>query len=474
MTGVDKINGMTREVFIETFGGLFEHSPWVADKAENERPFSSFEALFETMRGAVEASGREAQLGLLRKHPQLGAKDKMSFTSSEEQKGAGLDRLSEEEFETFLRWNEQYRETFGFPFILAVKGQTKRDVYQSLQERMSNGYEQEFQTALQQVYRIAWLRLQDKMTPVRSDSMRRTMSYGKGNVFAYRTFMEPLTGLSGIPESSFTKKDHTVFGLNVTVELGGEAFLSSFTEGDNSAVVATDSMKNFIQRHLGSFAGKTAEGFVQYASEAFLKKYPHIEWVQMTAEELPFEAAVSNGASGGLVFNRSRNEKLQTFIQMERNGAEAVVTRQYSEVRDLQLVKVKDNSFTGFIRDEYTTLPEDSNRPLFVYLNIGWTYEDEDDAHAEDPSRYAAPEQVRDIAGAVFEEVASPSIQSLIYSIGLRVLQRFPQLTEVTFESQNRTWDTVLEDIDGSEGKVYTEPRLPFGFQHFSVTRDDL
>ncbi|SFL46944.1 factor-independent urate hydroxylase [Salibacterium qingdaonense] len=474
MTWVNKINGMTREAFIETFGGLFEHSPWVADKAENERPFSSFEGLFETMRGVVEASGREAQLGLLRKHPQLGAKDKMSFTSSQEQKGAGLDRLSEEEFETFLRLNDQYRETFGFPFILAVKGQTKRDVYQSLQERLSSGYEQEFQTALQQVYRIAWLRLQDKMTPVRSDSMRRTMSYGKGNVFAYRTFMEPLTGLSVIPESPFTQKDYTVFGLNVTVELGGEAFLPSFTEGDNSAVVATDSMKNFIQRHLGSFTGKTAEGFVQYVSEAFLRKYPHIEWVQMTAEELPFETAVSNGESGGLVFSRSRNEKLQTFIQMERNGAEPVVTRQYSEVRDLQLVKVKDNSFTGFIRDEYTTLPEDSNRPLFVYVNIGWTYEDGDDAYAEDPSRYAAPEQIRDIAGAVFEEVASPSIQSLIYSIGQRVLQRFPQLTEVTFESQNRTWDTVLEDIDGSEGKVYTEPRLPFGFQRFCVTRDDL
>lgn len=304
--------------------------------------------------------------------------------------------------------------------------------------------------------------------------MSRTMSYGKGNVFAYRTFMEPLTGVMQIPESTFAGKDNTVFGLHVTVELGGEAFLPSFTEGDNSAVVATDSMKNFIQWHLGSYSGKTAEGFIQYVSKAFLEHYPHIEWIQMTAEELPFDAAVSGGNPSELVFNRSRNERTCAFIEMIREKEGLTISRQYSEARDVQLVKVKNNSFVGFIRDEYTTLPEDSNRPLFVYLNMGWKYENLEDAFGENPSRYVAAEQVRDIASTVFEEVASPSIQSLIYSIGRRVLERFPQLIEVTFESQNRTWDTVVEEIKGREGKVYTEPRLPFGFQRLSVTRDDL
>ena len=88
---------------------------------------------------------------------------------------------------------------------------------------------------------------------------------------------------------------------------------------------------------------------------------------------------------------------------------------------------------------------------------------------------YVAAEQVRDIAYTVFHEENSPSIQNLIYRIGLRILERFPQLVEVRFESNNRTWETILDEIPASqEGKVFTEPRPPYGFQCFSMTREDL
>ncbi|EZH66825.1 uricase [Bacillaceae bacterium JMAK1] len=302
---------------------------------------------------------------------------------------------------------------------------------------------------------------------------REMMTYGKGNVFAYRTFMEPVIASKQIPESSFRERDNTVFGVDVTIEVGGKEFLTSFTEGDNSKVVATDSMKNFIQRHLATFSGTTAEQFVHYVAHAFLQQYDHIETVNMTAELLPFEATATTGDDGpqisDLVYKKSRNEKLKASIRMERRGGELVIAQQISELTDLQLIKVKDNSFVGFIRDEYTTLPEDGNRPLFIYLNIGWTYE-----AGEEQDGFVAHEQVKDIASTVFHETASPSIQSLIYHIGLRMLQRFPSLKDVRFESQNRTWDTVVEQVPDSEGKVYTEPRLPYGFQRFQVTRADL
>ncbi|MBM7631715.1 urate oxidase/2-oxo-4-hydroxy-4-carboxy-5-ureidoimidazoline decarboxylase [Geomicrobium sediminis] len=303
---------------------------------------------------------------------------------------------------------------------------------------------------------------------------REMMTYGKGNVFAYRTFMEPVVASRQIPESSFKERDNTVFGIDVTVEVGGKEFLSSFTEGDNSKVVATDSMKNFIQRHLATFPGTTAEQFVHYVAHAFLEHYAHIETVKMTADLLPFEATVTTENDepkiSDLVYKKSRNEKLKASIHMERREGAIASVQQMSELTDLQLIKVKDNSFVGFIRDEYTTLPEDGNRPLFIYLNIGWTYE----PGGEEEDGFVAHEQVKDIASTVFHETASPSIQSLIYHIGLRMLQRFPSLKDVRFESQNRTWDTVVEQVPDSEGKVYTEPRLPYGFQRFQVTRADL
>ncbi len=427
----------------------------------------------------VKEAGKEDKLDLIRAHPKLGAKKKMSITSTKEQQGAGLHDLSPEESEEFYKLNEDYEKKFNFPFIFAVKGKTKRDIYDSLQERVTNSQNEEFEKALGEVYKIALFRLKetykgdDHMT-----SESRLMTYGKGDVFAYRTFMPPLTGLQQIPESTFEGKSNTVFGVNASIEIGGKAFLPSFAEGDNSLVVATDSMKNFIQRHLADYEGSTLEGFLDYTARRFLEKYTHVDTIKMTGVEIPFESAVGikNGesSSSDLVFKRSRNEQARSTVSLERINEKMEVTGHSSEITDLQLVKVKGNSFVGFIRDEYTTLPEDGNRPLFIYLNIGWTYENQQDSLGTNPLNYVAAEQVKDIASTVFDEIESPSIQYLIYLIGCRVLERFPQLKEVTFQSQNRTWDVVVEDIPGSEGKVYTEPRLPYGFQRFSVTKDDL
>lgn len=112
----------------------------------------------------------------------------MSVTSVREQQNAGLSKLEQEEYEEFLKLNERYYERFGFPFILAVKGKTKQDIYQALLERLENERETEFHQALKEIYRIARFRLADIITEKGETQMKRTMSYGKGNVFAYRTF----------------------------------------------------------------------------------------------------------------------------------------------------------------------------------------------------------------------------------------------------------------------------------------------
>jgi urate oxidase / 2-oxo-4-hydroxy-4-carboxy-5-ureidoimidazoline decarboxylase len=310
----------------------------------------------------------------------------------------------------------------------------------------------------------------------------RTLYYGKADVFVYRTFAKPLTGIKPIPESSFTGHDNVIFALNVKFSVYGKAFLTSFTEGDNTFVVATDSMKNFILRQAAEFEGNTIEGFLAFISERFLEKYPHVTSIALTGDRLPFDPvevpALTQGSfsESGLVYRRSHNEYTSASLEISRtkDGSSVVINSLLCRLMDLQLIKVSGSSFYGFIRDEYTTLPETFDRPLYIFLNIYWEYSNISDALSGDSAFYVPFEQVRDIAQTIFHENKTPSIQNLIYQIGLKVLTRFPQLSEVRFESNNRTWETIVETITDSEGKVFTEPRPPFGFQGFSVTREDL
>jgi urate oxidase / 2-oxo-4-hydroxy-4-carboxy-5-ureidoimidazoline decarboxylase len=310
-------------------------------------------------------------------------------------------------------------------------------------------------------------------------AMKRTMSYGKADVWVYRTYAKPLTGVRAIPESTFSGRKNILFGMNVKVAVEGEAFFSSFKEGDNTLVVATDSMKNFILKHAGDYQGATQEGFLEFVGHRFLETYSHMTGVSISGEQISFEElpVPTNGAfePSPLVFRYSLNEQACASVEVKRTKKETITTDQVSSLKGLKLIKVKGSSFYGYVKDEYTTLPESFDRPLFIFLNIDWCYNDLEDARGNTLDGYVAAEQVRDIAYTVFHEENSPSIQNLIYRIGTRILERFPQLAEVRFESNNRTWETILDETPASqEGKVFTEPRPPYGFQCFSMTRDDL
>ena len=154
----EKMNASNTEQFTEMFGEIFEHSPWIAQKAAEAKPFNSVEEAFETMKIIVEEANYEEQLALILEHPELGKRIKMSAASVREQNGAGLDSLSPEEFDVFTATNKAYMEKFEFPFIIAVAGKNKQDILQAMKERLNNSRETEFETALQQIYQIARLR----------------------------------------------------------------------------------------------------------------------------------------------------------------------------------------------------------------------------------------------------------------------------------------------------------------------------
>jgi OHCU decarboxylase len=158
---MEEVNQMNKEEFVEKVGWVFEHSPWVASGAWESMPFKSRENLLQTMIDIVQNAEESKQLALLRAHPDLGTRLQMSEVSQKEQAGAGLDKLSKEEFDEFVSLNMMYVNKFQFPFIMAVKGQSKETILAAMKQRVHNTYEEEYYIALREVYKIAGFRLND-------------------------------------------------------------------------------------------------------------------------------------------------------------------------------------------------------------------------------------------------------------------------------------------------------------------------
>jgi OHCU decarboxylase len=157
---IGELDRMALDQFVAAAGWVFEHSPWVAERAWHRRPFESREQLAARMNEEVMAASPGAQLALLLAHPDLGTRAKISQSSTAEQAGAGLDQLTAAEHARLTELNEAYRAKFGFPFIYAVKGSGKFAILEALARRLGNNPQEEFQEALRQVYRIAGFRLE--------------------------------------------------------------------------------------------------------------------------------------------------------------------------------------------------------------------------------------------------------------------------------------------------------------------------
>ncbi|AYM58023.1 2-oxo-4-hydroxy-4-carboxy-5-ureidoimidazoline decarboxylase [Agrobacterium fabrum] len=157
---------VTREEFVARFGGVFEHSPFIAERAYDAGG-AGLELTAKAVHGALCAQFRVAseaeRLGVLRAHPDLAGKlaiaGELTADSRNEQAGAGLDRLSPQEHARFTQLNSAYTEKFGFPFIIAVKGLNRHDILSAFDTRIDNNAAREFATATGQVEKIAWLRL---------------------------------------------------------------------------------------------------------------------------------------------------------------------------------------------------------------------------------------------------------------------------------------------------------------------------
>lgn len=267
--------------------------------------------------------------------------------------------------------------------------------------------------------------------------------YGKADIIVYRLNRD------GKNDGKNAAGASPVFGASITILIYGDAFWPTYTIGDNTGLIATDSMKNFVQREVLNYQGSDLEDCCRFLGSKFLALYPQVEGVQMSAVEIPY-AALPNSE---VAFAPAGPDRATARLELNRAGIGELV----SGIQGFKLLRLGGSAFRGFVRDEYTTLPDTANRPLHMWLDLEWLY-------TESAAGYSAgtvTAAVRRIVRDVFNGFESGSIQQVIYQIGTQMLAELPGVAEVHLQANNRTWDTIAER--GDELGVYTEARPPFG-----------
>ncbi len=158
---ITEINEMNEMAFVSTFGSVFEHSPWVAQRSWSKRPFDNAESLHKAMCEVLRESSSAEQLALIVAHPDLGDRiGGLTAESTNEQASAGLDRLTSEELDKFNTSNAAYKTKFGFPFVICARLNNKSAILSAFEHRLQNTYEEELYAAQVEIEKIAALRLQ--------------------------------------------------------------------------------------------------------------------------------------------------------------------------------------------------------------------------------------------------------------------------------------------------------------------------
>src|ERR1700756_179962 len=162
------LNACSKDHFVAALANIFEHSPWIAERAANARPFGGVNALFDSMKTAVDRASADLRLTLIKGHPDLANKTQraagLTAESNAEQNSVGLNRLSEAEYAAFERVNNAYRSKFGFPYIICVRRQTRDSILRDFERRMPNDATTEIKASIAEICRIAALRLDQLVT----------------------------------------------------------------------------------------------------------------------------------------------------------------------------------------------------------------------------------------------------------------------------------------------------------------------
>jgi urate oxidase len=252
-------------------------------------------------------------------------------------------------------------------------------------------------------------------------------------------------------------RGEALLAAEVSMEVLGQGFLPAYTEGDNTSVVATDTMKNVILRRAHEYGGGTLEGLLYDLGVGFLKTYPEMEGLRLWAVRQPWVAET------GRLFRRVDGDHEVVEIELAQSTETGVTLADHRAGHlGLRLLKTTGSAFTKFARDDDTTLPERGDRPLFVHLDVHWKYGDP--AAALDDATHVPDADVLAVLLGTFDDFVSESIQQLVHEMGVRLLDRFPALSQVSFRGENHTHDPVPGSADADPlSKTYTSPFPAWG-----------
>jgi urate oxidase len=274
--------------------------------------------------------------------------------------------------------------------------------------------------------------------------MSAEIRYGKHNVSFYRT--HPSRGL---------------LGGRVSIDVFGDNFMPAYTEGDNREVVATDTMKNFVYAMALEYQGASHEGFAAFLGRRLLETYPQMNALRLFVREAPF------AAHSDKLLSPLEDDYGTVELELGRDGLRSLRCGRHN----LRLVKLTGSAFRDFARDAYTTLPEVADRPLYVHLDVDWRYQVVADGVSDGKGRIDS-EAVREAVITTFDDFVSMSIQHLVYEMGTRLLARFSGMSEVSFDAENRLWDTSKASDADPKTRVFSDPKPAHGSIGLTLRRD--
>jgi urate oxidase len=416
-----QINQLEPQAFMDYFGRVLEHSPRYAERAALKRPFSSFEALHQAFVQAIQTDTPEAQLELIRAHPDLAGKaaiaGELTAESASEQASAGLNRLTPEEFAEFTRVNSAYRAKFEMPYIVCVREHTKASILAGASERLEHDVATERATALEEIAKIARLRLRDLVEDGMISSSQKSRivlgqnNYGKADVRLFKVFRDQAC--------------HEVKDVWVDVAMFGD-FTAAHTHGDNTDLLATDTVRNTVYALAMNGLTGSIEEFGKHLIRHFVQAGPKVSSVRVKMTEHRWDRIAVAGQEHDHSFTRDVGK--HTAV-VEGDGSSFTVT---SGIDELFILKTTNSSWEGFLREQYTTLPDTNDRILATVVTAHWHYNRDNVEY--DQIWAGVWQQILE----TFTDHYSPSMQGTLYQMGKAVLERFPEIEKIHFSFPNK------------------------------------
>lgn len=458
------VNALSLPDFVRTFGGVLERSPRYAERVGARRPFASVEDLAAAFTAAVLEGDPAEQLALIRAHPDLAGKaalaGEVTAESASEQASAGLGRLTPQEYAEFHRLNAAYHARFDMPYIVCVRENTKGSILAGAAARLQNTPEQERETALREIGKIARLRILDLVVP--EDPGRPPMTqtppaqasarlgdnnYGKAEVKLLKVFRD--TGR------------HRVRELAVRVGLTGD-FGAAHMQGDNTDLVATDTVRNTVYGLAKEGFRGSPEDFGKELIAHFVRAGPRVTGAFAEFREFLWERLAVGGVAHNHAFVRQMSERT---ARVEGDGQTFRVT---SGIENLSVLKTTNSGWEGYLLDErFTTLPETNDRVMATSVTCKWEYSGGEVDHDD------VWERVHRQIQETFTDHYSPSLQNTLYRMGQAVLTVCPEISRIWFQLPNRhhlLYNLERFGLENNNEIFHVDPE-PYGLMEAWVER---